>query len=78
MQAMNERKVKVISPENGFTGLKAQKLGRNALCRCGSGLKAKRCCGNTTAYFSRDKLKISAVGAPKKQRENESKDLLLE
>lgn len=75
---MNERKVKLISPEKGFTGLKAQKLGRNVLCRCGSGLKAKRCCGNTTAYFSRDKLKIRAVGEPPRQKQNEPEDLLLE
>lgn len=78
MRAMNERKVKVISPANGFTGLKAQKLGRNALCRCGSGLKAKRCCGNTTAYFSREEQKIRAVGDLAKRKRSEPEEIYRE
>ena len=54
-----ERKIILISPETGHTGLTAKKIGRNDLCRCGSRLKAKRCCGNQTAYFSREPEKMS-------------------
>jgi uncharacterized protein YchJ len=31
--------------------LYSQKTGRNNICRCGSGLKAKRCCGTETKLF---------------------------
>lgn len=30
--------------------LRAEKQDRNAPCKCGSGKKAKKCCGSTTAY----------------------------
>lgn len=49
----------MIAPGNGHTGLVAKKLGRNDKCRCKSGLKAKHCCGNETAYFSREPEKMS-------------------
>lgn len=29
---------------------KAEKIGRNELCKCGSGKKSKRCCGSETEY----------------------------
>ena len=58
---MEKRKVKLITPETGHTGLIAEKLGRNDKCRCKSGLKAKHCCGNATAYFSREPQKRSLV-----------------
>ena len=66
-----DRQVKIITPAAGFTGLKAEKVSRNAPCRCGSGLKAKKCCGNTTAYFSRDKLKISEREALLQQKQKQ-------
>ncbi len=28
------------------------KYDRNALCHCGSGLKQKKCCGNSTKYYN--------------------------
>lgn len=31
--------------------MKAHKINRNQPCPCGSGLKAKNCCGNETRYF---------------------------
>lgn len=55
---MADRKVKLITPQRGYTGLTSEKLGRNSPCRCASGKKSKHCCGNTTAYFSRDKLAV--------------------
>jgi len=66
---MQDRQVKIITPAAGFTGLTAQKVGRNSPCRCGSRKKAKKCCGNTTAYFSRDKLKITEREALVREKE---------
>ncbi|MFK1947360.1 SEC-C metal-binding domain-containing protein, partial [Bacteroides fragilis] len=45
--------VSVLIPKGGFTGLIAQKTGRNKVCPCGSGKKAKKCCGADTKYYSR-------------------------
>ncbi len=39
---------------------KAPKIGRNALCPCGSGLKYKRCCGSRGAPASKDAESIYA------------------
>jgi CDGSH-type Zn-finger protein len=64
---MEKRKVKLISPQEGHVGLVAQKVGRNDFCRCGSGLKAKRCCGNTTAYFNREKSSAAINAALDKE-----------
>ena len=36
-----KRMVSVLIPKDGFTGLIAQKTGRNKVCPCGSGKKAK-------------------------------------
>lgn len=33
--------------------IKAIKVGRNELCTCGSGKKAKHCHGNKTAYLNK-------------------------
>lgn len=54
---MEKRKVKLISPTKGHTGLISQKVGRNEACSCGSGRKAKKCCGNETEYHNRERLK---------------------
>lgn len=44
----------IIKPKPGFNGLNAKKIGRNQKCECGSGKKAKHCCGTTTEYFNRN------------------------
>ncbi len=46
---MKNRKVTLIVG-NGFP-IKAQPQLRNAPCLCGSGKKAKHCCGADTRYF---------------------------
>jgi len=38
---------------NGGTPLRAEKVDRNAPCPCGSGKKAKMCCGTEVKYFHR-------------------------
>ncbi len=48
-----KRMVSVLIPKDGFTGLIAQKTGRNKVCPCGSGKKAKKYCGADTKYYSR-------------------------
>lgn len=58
---IDKRKVQLISPQKGFTGLVKEKQGRNELCRCGSGKKTKRCCGNDTVYYSREKQQIEDI-----------------
>jgi hypothetical protein len=36
------------------------KTQRNELCKCGSGKKAKNCCGANTKYYSKVKIKKSS------------------
>lgn len=36
---------------NNGKPLLAMKVNRNDLCKCGSGKKAKKCCGTKTRYF---------------------------
>ena len=48
-----KRNVQLISPKKGCTGLVSRKINRNSLCSCGSGKKAKKCCGVETDYASR-------------------------
>lgn len=43
------RKVPFICNEG--KPLTAVKSGRNELCKCGSGLKSKKCHGNDTRYY---------------------------
>ncbi len=38
------------APVKNVRPLRATKVGRNEPCRCGSGKKAKRCCGATTEH----------------------------
>lgn len=33
------------------TPIKSETVDRNALCKCGSGKKSKKCCGSKTKYF---------------------------
>jgi uncharacterized protein YecA (UPF0149 family) len=45
------KKIKgILIPGNGKP-LMAKSIGRNALCKCGSGKKSKNCCGTDTKYF---------------------------
>lgn len=46
------RKVATISPHRGDDLLVSRKIDRNAPCPCGSGKKAKHCCGTETKYYS--------------------------
>lgn len=46
------RKVKLIHCKEVGEHLVAKATGRNARCRCGSGKKAKQCCGADTKYYS--------------------------
>lgn len=46
--------MKVIKNESNEP-LKAKKIKRNAKCSCGSGKKAKKCCGANTTYYSKIK-----------------------
>ncbi len=44
----------LIAPDAPCYGLVSEKIGRNEPCRCGSGKKAKKCCGATTLYKNRE------------------------
>lgn len=35
----------------------SKKINRNDKCQCGSGKKAKRCCGAETTYYNKKKRK---------------------
>jgi uncharacterized protein YchJ len=49
-----KRMVTVISAKAGYSDtLNAEKTSRNAKCKCGSGKKAKKCCGVETKYYSK-------------------------
>lgn len=46
---MKDRKALFIN--NSGSPMRAEKTDRNAPCPCGSGKKAKRCCGTETKYY---------------------------
>jgi len=46
------RKVPFIKNISGKP-FRAIKINRNDLCKCGSGLKSKRCCNKETEYFQK-------------------------
>ena len=49
-----KRMVTVIRPKAGKNQtFIADKQDRNAKCKCGSGKKAKKCCGCETNYYSK-------------------------
>ena len=54
-QLKEKLKALLISPSQGNVGLVAKKVNgnRNAPCECGSGKKAKKCCGTEVQYFNR-------------------------
>ena len=56
---MDKKKRLVDFLGNGGSPLIAQKIGRNDFCRCGSGKKAKRCCGTDTRYYLTGKAAVN-------------------
>ncbi len=48
---MHHRKTKAVLIDGKGEPVRAEKIGRNDLCSCGSERKAKKCCGNKTKYF---------------------------
>lgn len=52
MKNVQKHSVTVIRPKSGYDLVVSKKTGRNALCPCGSGKKAKHCCGTETQYYS--------------------------
>lgn len=53
MEAKKEPLRKAEFYMNGGKPMGAVKIGRNQKCECGSGKKAKNCCGTKTRYFAR-------------------------
>lgn len=51
---MKDKRMVTIFKGNGLP-IAAVKQDRNAKCKCGSGLKAKKCCGAETKYYDRNK-----------------------
>lgn len=47
---MKEKREVRIYDDNGQP-LKSEKINRNSPCKCGSGKKAKICCGVDTKYY---------------------------
>lgn len=52
IEMKEKHKVTLITPRKGDNQITARKTGRNEPCPCGSGKKAKRCCGAETKYYS--------------------------
>jgi hypothetical protein len=50
--------------EGNGTPIKAVRIGRNDKCQCGSGRKAKNCCGTATRYFVKEKEKKNQLEGP--------------
>lgn len=48
---MKDNNRKVMFYQGNGEPIHSQKTDRNALCPCGSGKKAKKCCGCETKYF---------------------------
>ena len=67
-----KRKVTLYSSQDG--ALIAKKQDRNARCTCGSGKKAKSCCGCETKYF---KPKKPQTDAPKKDLDELKREMEL-
>ena len=52
MKNVQKHSATIIRPKAGYDLVVSKKTGRNALCPCGSGRKAKHCCGAETKYYS--------------------------
>lgn len=57
---MKEKRKVLMQPAPGCDGILAMKVGRNDPCPCGSGKKAKHCCGCDTKYYSRTKVNFKS------------------
>ena len=56
---MSNHKKRMVSIVKGDgTPMKAVKQERNAKCKCGSGIKAKNCCGCETKYYHKPKKDV--------------------
>lgn len=51
---MNREKRKVGIIKGAGQPFIARAQSRNVKCRCGSGKKAKRCCGSETKYYTKN------------------------
>lgn len=54
----------LIKPDAPCNGLLAEKIQRNEPCNCGSGKKAKKCCGTQTLYKNREMKKNNEPHTP--------------
>ena len=52
------RQFEFYTPGAGCNGLISEKTNRNQQCPCGSGKKAKKCCGTKTRYKNREIITI--------------------
>ena len=69
-----KRMVQMYSSDSG--ALTAKKQDRNTPCKCGSGKKAKNCCGCETEYFKPKNPRVTGEGKARFTREElESKVL---
>ncbi|WP_363324062.1 SEC-C metal-binding domain-containing protein [uncultured Rikenella sp.] len=57
MKSTTTRHVTCIRPKQGYDLVVSNKIGRNTPCPCGSGKKAKHCCGTKTKYYSAKAVK---------------------
>lgn len=64
---MNREKRMVTMFSSADGALTARKQDRNSPCACGSGKKAKSCCGCETKYFKSNKKK-EAIKYPEDER----------
>ena len=53
MKELKRREYTLISGKEKIP-IFSKKQNRNELCKCGSGLKAKKCCGCKTEYFQKN------------------------
>lgn len=51
---MPDKRMVTIYKNEYSTPMVARKQNRNAPCSCGSGKKAKKCCGTDAQYFYKD------------------------
>ncbi len=69
---MKKEKRKVTFIPNEGSPLKVMRQKRNELCHCGSGKKAKKCCGANPDYFVTGSAIKHRRNAVKDVRENEN------
>jgi len=67
--ANREKRLVPFLEGNGYP-LLAKKQGRNETCTCGSGKKAKKCCGNETRWFHSKMSKKTEPTEEEKRKED--------